>query len=122
MHYVLVECLGTQLDRRKTSNPEARHLIDKVLRVCGKLDSSPPSGDAFKNLQHISVATQRDTVQEADLVGHTAAKMCSIESGPRVKRLSTDVSQYFDDHTRACELGCPVDIAHPEGRGLFTRG
>jgi hypothetical protein len=39
------------------------------------------------------VATQKDTVQETDLVGHTAAKMRSIESGPRAKRLSTDVSQ-----------------------------
>jgi hypothetical protein len=93
MHCALVECLGTQLDRRKTSNPEARQLIDKVRRVCGKLASSPPSGEAFKNLQHIWVATQRHAVQEADLVGHTAAKMRSMESGPRAKRLSTDVSQ-----------------------------
>ena len=85
--------LGTQLDRRKTSNPEARQIIDKVRRVCGKLASSPPSGDAFKNLQLIWVVTQRHAVQEADLVGHTAAKMRSIVSGPRAKRLSTDVSQ-----------------------------
>jgi len=89
----LVECVGTQLDRRKTSNPEASELIDKVRRVCGRLASSPPSGEAFKNIQQIWVTTQRNAVQEADLVGHTSAKMRSIESGPRTKRLSTDVSQ-----------------------------
>jgi hypothetical protein len=93
MPSTLVECLVTQLDRRKTSNPETRELIDKVRRVCGRLASSPPSGEGFKNIQQIWVTTQRNTVQEADLVDHTTAKMRSIESGPHTKRLSTDVSQ-----------------------------
>ena len=33
MHCALVECLGTQKDRSKVSNDEARQLIDKVRRV-----------------------------------------------------------------------------------------
>ncbi len=54
----LVECTGTQKDRSKTCNNDARELIDKVRRVCGKLANSPPSSDTFKNNQKVWVETQ----------------------------------------------------------------
>jgi hypothetical protein len=78
IHYTLVEYLDTQLDRRKTTNPEGRGFIDKVRRVCGKITNSPPIIEVFKNIQQILVGTQRNTVQEEDL-GRTLSRFVCFE-------------------------------------------
>jgi hypothetical protein len=98
MHCALVEPMGTQKDHSKTYIKDVRDLIDKVrnFRVCGDLSSSPPNLEHFNEIQQVWVVTQGVPIEEADLadlVGCTAAKIRSLESGAHVKRLSTDVSQ-----------------------------
>ena len=71
MHCALVEAMGTQTDKQKSSNKEMRAIINTVRKEAERLTKSGPKTNTFQKFRQVLSENNRPVVTEADLEGMT---------------------------------------------------
>ena len=93
MHCALVEAMGTQTDKQKSSNKPMRDIINKVRKEAERLNKSGPKTNTFQKIRHVYSEQNRPDLTEADLVGKTLSAQRVLLEGKREMAFRTDVSQ-----------------------------
>ena len=93
MHCALVEAMGTQTDKQKSSNKEMRAIINTVRKEAERLTKSGPKTNTFQKFRQVLSENNRPVVTEADLEGMTLSQQRVLLEGKREMAFRTDVSQ-----------------------------
>jgi hypothetical protein len=93
MHCALVETMGTQTDKQKSSNKEMRAIINTVRKEAERLTKSGPKTNTFRKFRQVLSENNRPVVTEADLEGMTLSHQRVLLEGKREMAFCTDVSQ-----------------------------
>jgi hypothetical protein len=93
MHCALVEAMGTQTDKQKSSNKSMREIINTVQKEAERLNKSGPKSNTFEKIRHVCLEQNRPVLTEADLAGKTLPQQRVLLEGNREMAFRTDVSQ-----------------------------
>ena len=119
MHCALVEAMGTQTDKQKSSNKPMRDIINKVRKEAERLNKSGPKTNTFQKIRHVYSEQNRPDLTEADLVGSLKAE--TTDTRQRLRRavakrfLQEDYAVKKPNHTRdytidICMYLCPISF------------
>ena len=92
MHCALVEVMGTQTDKQKSSNKEMCDIINTVRKEAERLTKSGPKTNTFRKFRQVLSDHNRPVVTEADLEGMTLSQRVLLE-GKSEMVFHNDVSQ-----------------------------
>ena len=93
MHCALVEAMGTQTDKQKSSNKAMRAIINTVRKEAERLTKSGAKTNTFRKFRQVLSENNRPVVTEADLEGMTLPHQRVLLEGNREMAFRTDVSQ-----------------------------
>jgi hypothetical protein len=93
MHCALVEAMGTQTDKQKSTNKPMREIINTVRKEAERLNKSGPKSNTFEKIRHVYSEHNRPVVTEADLTDKTLREQRVLVAAKREMAFRTDVSQ-----------------------------
>ena len=67
IHCALVEAMGTQTDKQKSSNKPIREIINTVRKEAELLNKSGPKSNTFEKIRQVYSAHNHPVVTESDL-------------------------------------------------------